>query len=128
MEAQPDLGVDDLFHSSVLDTGQLLLLSLAIVQVGTCLKKNFRAEKRAKMLRSKGRVSVQFGSHVSVQGGSYRTGFGKASVLRRILWARATYVGPGTWANGMRGGACSASWRLTSWAVSGECEMSAMAE
>lgn len=58
MEAQFDLRLNYLVHGVVFDAGQLLLPSLAIVQVCTRFQEVIRAEKRAKMLCSKGRVSV----------------------------------------------------------------------
>ena len=42
MEAQLDLGIDNVLHGCVFDTRQLLLLSLAIVQVCACLKEIIR--------------------------------------------------------------------------------------
>jgi hypothetical protein len=47
MKAQLDLCLHNLVHSSVLDAGQLLLLRLAIVQVGSNFQKSLRAEERA---------------------------------------------------------------------------------
>lgn len=46
MEAQLDLGINDVLHGGVFDTRQLLLLSLAVVQVCACLEENIRAKKR----------------------------------------------------------------------------------
>ena len=58
MEAQFDLRLNYLVHGGVFDARQLLLPSLAIVQVCTHLEEVIRAEKRAEVLCSEGRVSV----------------------------------------------------------------------
>ena len=44
VKPQLDLGLDNILHSSVLDAGQLLLMSLAVINVGTRFEKLFRAE------------------------------------------------------------------------------------
>ena len=58
MEAQFDLRLNYLVHGGVFDARQLLLPSLANVQVCTRLEEVIRAEKGAEVLCSKGRVSV----------------------------------------------------------------------
>lgn len=58
MEAQFDLHLDYLVHGGVFDARQLLLPSLALVQVCTRFEEVIRAEKGAEVLCSKGRVSV----------------------------------------------------------------------
>lgn len=58
MEAQFDLRLHYLVHGGVFDARQLLLPSLAIVQVCARFEEVIRAEKRAEVLCSKGRVSV----------------------------------------------------------------------
>ena len=47
MEAQLDLGIDNVLDGDVFDGGQLLLLSLAIVQFCTCLEEMMRTKKGA---------------------------------------------------------------------------------
>ena len=58
MEAQFDLCINYLLHGGVFDAGQLLLPSLAIVQVCARYEEVFRTEQRAEVLCSEGRVSV----------------------------------------------------------------------
>lgn len=74
MEAQLDLGINNFLHGGVFDARQLLLLGIAIVKVCACLEEAIGAKKRAKMLCSERRLSMQVGSHG--QGGLYRSAFG----------------------------------------------------
>ncbi len=77
MKAQLDLSVNNILHGGVFDARQLLLLGLAIVQVCACFEEMIRAKKRAYMLCSEWRISMQVGSHG--QGGLYKSVCGRVS-------------------------------------------------